>query len=97
MSQAVINEEVDPAFVIARLKREISDLKQEIRILKGHEDAVCEEDVEDLRDGFRKELVDYTLSKIDDLDLNKSISLLRYGQKSDADGSPSLGVTTASP
>ena len=93
----MVNEEVDPAFVIARLKREISDLKQEIRILKGQDDAECEDEVKDLKDGFRKELIDYTLSKIDDLDLNKSISLLRYGQKSDAEGNPSLGLTITSP
>lgn len=32
--QVVVNEEVDPNLVILRLKQEIKDLKQEIRMLR---------------------------------------------------------------
>ncbi|DBA74016.1 TPA: hypothetical protein ACH3X1_010839 [Trebouxia sp. C0004] len=34
-NQVVVNEEVDPSLVIKRLKQEIRDLKDEIRLLKG--------------------------------------------------------------
>ena len=76
-----MNEEVDPALVIERLKREIVDLKQEIRLLRGDgEDEESEEMTEEAKETFRKELIDYcNASSETRLNLNRGMLLLRYG------------------
>lgn len=75
-----MNEELDPALMIKRLKQEIEDLKQEIRMLKGEDEDESTERMEEKKETFRKELEKYCASGTQmELDLNKSISIIRYG------------------
>eukprot|EP00210_Caulerpa_lentillifera_P000893 g864.t1 len=77
-NKAVVNEELDPLLVIARLKKEIVDLKEEIKFLRGDESHQIEPS-EEQREAFRTELEQYCSSVSAVLDLNKSIHLIKYG------------------
>lgn len=75
-----MNEEVDPMLVILRLKREITDLKQEIRVLRGEEEEVTEDEIQRRRHAMRNELIDYCRTSTSrDLNLDCGMLTIRYG------------------
>ena len=75
-----MNEEVDPALVIRRLKLEVLDLKHEIKILRGEENDENKESIEETKQQFKKELKEYCDADTDqELNLNKAMTLIRYG------------------
>ncbi len=76
-NNAFVNEELEPEFVIKRLKVEVKRLREEIKFLKGEngeEDGLSEEQNKELGDVVRK----YLFDNIDGRDLNiGSITLSR--------------------
>lgn len=58
-NEAVVNEEVDPALIIKRLKMENRELKDELRILRGDNDDGRETLTESEIDQLRSRVADY--------------------------------------
>lgn len=80
MSQAVINEELDPALVILRLQQEIRDLKEEIRMLRGEKIEPTEEELQERKEVFRRAVIAYCKDDSDrHLELNQGLQVIRYG------------------